>query len=90
MSKYGAIRTEVDGINFHSKREAARYRELCLMVRAGKIRDLELQPPFPLLAYGGQVFNRYPHITERLGGVYLGEDARAAVSMLSERLRPRQ
>jgi DNA-binding transcriptional MerR regulator len=44
----------------------------------------------PLLAYGGQVFNRYPHITERLGGVYLGEDARAAVKMLSERLRIRQ
>jgi DNA-binding transcriptional MerR regulator len=44
----------------------------------------------PLLAYGGQVFNRYPHITERLGGVYLGEDARAAVNMLSERLRIRQ
>jgi DNA-binding transcriptional MerR regulator len=43
-----------------------------------------------LLAYGGQVFNRYPHITERLGGVYLGEDARAAVNTLSERLRPRQ
>jgi DNA-binding transcriptional MerR regulator len=43
----------------------------------------------PLLAYGGQVFNRYPHITERLGGVYLGEDARAAVNVLSERLRPR-
>lgn len=43
----------------------------------------------PLLAYGGQVFNRYPHITERLGGVYLGEDARAAVNTLSERLRPR-
>jgi MerR family transcriptional regulator, light-induced transcriptional regulator len=44
----------------------------------------------PLLAYGGQVFNRYPHITERLGGVYLGEDARAAVTALTESLRPRQ
>ncbi|HET9494894.1 MAG TPA: MerR family transcriptional regulator [Chloroflexia bacterium] len=44
----------------------------------------------PLLAYGGQVFNRYPHITERLGGAYLGEDARAAVNTLSEKLRPRQ
>ncbi|MEO8286668.1 MAG: B12-binding domain-containing protein [Chloroflexota bacterium] len=41
----------------------------------------------PLLSYGGQVFNKFPHITERLGGIYLGEDARAAVRTLSERLR---
>ncbi|MDQ3928366.1 MAG: MerR family transcriptional regulator [Chloroflexota bacterium] len=41
----------------------------------------------PLLAYGGRVFNRFPHITERLGGLYLGEDARKAVVTLAERLR---
>lgn len=41
----------------------------------------------PMLAYGGRVFNRFPHITERLGGVRLGEDARKAVSTLIERLR---
>ncbi|MDQ6695289.1 MAG: MerR family transcriptional regulator [Chloroflexota bacterium] len=40
----------------------------------------------PLLAYGGRVFNRFPHISERLGGLYLGEDAVAAVRMLSEYL----
>ncbi|MEO6458693.1 MAG: MerR family transcriptional regulator [Chloroflexia bacterium] len=40
----------------------------------------------PLLAYGGQVFNRYPHITERLGGVYLGEDAQKALQKLGEHL----
>jgi methanogenic corrinoid protein MtbC1 len=41
----------------------------------------------PLLAYGGRIFNRYPHITERLGGLYLGEDASEAVRKLSEKLR---
>jgi methanogenic corrinoid protein MtbC1 len=40
----------------------------------------------PLLTYGGQVFNRYPHITERLGGIYLGEDARQALQKLGEHL----
>lgn len=40
----------------------------------------------PLLAFGGQVFNHFPHITERLGGIYLGEDAAVAVQRLSERL----
>jgi MerR family transcriptional regulator, light-induced transcriptional regulator len=43
----------------------------------------------PLLAYGGQVFNRFPHISQRLGGMYLGEDARAAMRMLDEHLRVR-
>jgi len=47
-SKYGAIRTTVDGITFDSKREAQRYRELKLLEKAGEIWDLELQPEFPL------------------------------------------
>lgn len=46
--KYGAIRTEVDGVTFHSKKEAARYRELKVLERAGEIESLELQPVFPL------------------------------------------
>jgi methanogenic corrinoid protein MtbC1 len=41
----------------------------------------------PLLSYGGRVFNRFPHITDRLGGLYLGEDASKAVTTLGERLR---
>jgi DNA-binding transcriptional MerR regulator/methylmalonyl-CoA mutase cobalamin-binding subunit len=41
----------------------------------------------PLLAYGGRVFNSHPHISERLGGIYLGENARAAVQALDKRLR---
>lgn len=44
----------------------------------------------PILSYGGQVFNKFPHITERLGGVYLGEDARIAVQRLTEQIRPRR
>ena len=47
-SKYGAIRTTVDGIVFASKAEARRYAELKLLEKAGRIRDLELQPSFPL------------------------------------------
>ncbi len=43
----------------------------------------------PLLAYGGQAFNRFPHISERLGGLYLGEDASVAARTLTERLRLR-
>lgn len=48
MSKYRAIRTEVDGIKFHSKREAARYVELKKMQDAGLIDRLELQPVYQI------------------------------------------
>jgi hypothetical protein len=41
--KYGATPTTVDGIRFHSA------KELKLLEKAGEIRELELQPRFPLL-----------------------------------------
>jgi hypothetical protein len=44
----GAKRVTVDGITFDSKREAARWSELKLLERAGKITDLRRQVPFPL------------------------------------------
>jgi len=52
MSKYKSVRTEVDGIVFDSKREAARYSELCTLVRAGIISDLKLQQTYPLAING--------------------------------------
>lgn len=49
QSKYRAKRTEVGGITFASQKEARRYQELKLLERAGKVRDLRLQPKFQLL-----------------------------------------
>jgi hypothetical protein len=49
-SKYRAVPTVVDGIRFHSKREAARYVELKLLERVGEIQGLGVQPGFPLCA----------------------------------------
>ena len=54
-SKYGAIRTEVDGIKFASKREAKRYGELKLLERAGKIHNLTVQPRFDLVVHGTNI-----------------------------------
>lgn len=48
--KYGAKKTTVDGIEFSSRKEANRYSELKLLQKAKKIRGLELQPKFQLLA----------------------------------------
>lgn len=48
-SKYGAQKTEYDGIVFDSKREAMRWRELALLQRAGEITDLRRQVKFILV-----------------------------------------
>ena len=46
MSKYKSVPTQLDGITFHSRKEARRYADLQLLQRAGQIRDLEIQPRF--------------------------------------------
>lgn len=48
-NKYGNKKVVVDDIKFDSMKEARRYRELKLLERAGKIKDLELQPKFELI-----------------------------------------
>lgn len=48
MSKYHAQPTTRQGIRFASKKEARRYEELMLLLRAGEIRDLKLQPQYTL------------------------------------------
>lgn len=53
--KYRNQRVTVDGINFASKREAARYRELLLMERVNQIRNIKLQPRFPMSVNGKHV-----------------------------------
>jgi len=48
---------------------------------AGMIAEMERQADcHPVLAYGGAVFNRHPGLAEQMRGVYLGEDADAAVA----------
>ena len=47
--KYNNARVEVDGMQFDSKREAARWQELRLMERAGEISDLRRQVRYELV-----------------------------------------
>ena len=57
-SKFGNVRTKVDGISFASKAEAARYQELKLLEKAGKIAVLTLQPRYSLES-GGKTICTY-------------------------------
>ena len=53
-NKYGAVKTEADGIVFDSRKEARRYTELKQLQEAGEITNLQrqkryvLQPAFEL------------------------------------------
>ena len=48
-SKYNAVKTQIDGITFASRKEGRRYQELKMLERARRIRQLVLQPRYLLL-----------------------------------------
>lgn len=51
-NKYRAQRTTIDGITFHSKKEAEHYLTLLWEEKAGTISDIKLQPRFKLYVGG--------------------------------------
>lgn len=65
-SKYGSKKATVGGITFDSKKEARRYQELCLLLRAGKISGLELQKRFELIPAQYETYERYGKKGQRL------------------------
>lgn len=56
--KYGAVRKELDGINFDSKHEARCYAGLRQLERLGKIADLQPQVKIPLFGRDGPLRTR--------------------------------
>lgn len=57
--KYHNKLTEVDGITFHSKKEARRWGELKLLQKAKKISGLERQVKFSLDINGEHICNYF-------------------------------
>lgn len=49
VNKYRNRKVTIDGETFDSKREAQRYQELRLLMRAGEIADLQRQVVFELI-----------------------------------------
>ncbi len=49
FNKYHNVKTEINGIKFDSRKEGARYLELSMLEKAGKIRHLELQKRFEIV-----------------------------------------
>lgn len=54
-NKYKAERQVVGGHSFDSKKEARRYGELKLLMRAGEISDLEVHPRYALTVSGERI-----------------------------------
>lgn len=54
-NKFGNVRTEVDGIKFHSKKEAARYLVLKELQEQGAISNLRLQVSHQITVLGVKI-----------------------------------
>ena len=48
-SKYGNCKEVINGIEFQSRKEARRYRDLFLLLKAGEISDLRMQVKYILI-----------------------------------------
>jgi len=57
-SKYGAIKTEVDGIKFDSRREARVYQQLKLMEKGGVVKSFERQKVYKFEGNGARITYR--------------------------------
>ena len=55
MRKYGNHKTTINGIQYDSKKEAARHAELKLLERAGQITELTLQPVYRIEINGNLI-----------------------------------
>lgn len=67
QNKYKNKKTQVDMYVFDSAKEAKRYKELKLLERAGKIRNLELQPHFLLqdsFKKNGRTYRKIEYIAD--------------------------
>lgn len=74
--KYRAQRTEVDGITFPSKKQAARYCALKLLEGAGEISDLTLEPEFAIEVNGHKVCKYRADFSYKQGGEQVVEDVK--------------
>lgn len=95
--KYNNQKAERAGITFDSQKEARRYDELVVMLQAGIITDLRLQPQFTLqesyITETGQRIRAIRYTADfsyRFGGRLVVEDVKSAPTRTKEYLRNRK
>ena len=75
-SKYGNVRTQINGITFDSKAESLRYLELKQLESIGEISELNLQVSFPIEVVGQYGTWKVKYIADF---VYLNRDGMRVV-----------
>ena len=93
MNKYHARKWELDGKTFDSHKEARRYQELRFLLRAGVIKDLQMQTPFELIPAQRDQFGNLLEraVTYRADFTYTDENGRYIVEdVKSEATRTRE
>ena len=79
QNKYRNTKTIVDGIEFDSRKEAARYKELKLLEAAGEISNFEMQVKFVLIPT-----QREPDFVGVRGGIKKGKVIEKECSYLAD------
>ena len=81
-AKYRNQKTEYQGIQFDSRKEASRYQELLWMQAAGVICHIELQPRYDLVVNGNKLgFYRADfRYEETKSGQVITEDVKSPVT----------
>jgi len=74
-SKYGNVKTEVEGIEFSSSKEAKRYKDLRLLEKAGVIQKLKRQVVFRLDVNGVHICDYWADFTYNQKG-FVVEDSK--------------
>jgi len=85
-NKYGAVKTQVDGIWFDSKREAEYYGELKLREAAGEIVLQEIHPKFPIVHNGALICVvelDFQYLAKTNGGEFVYVDVKGVDTGLS-------
>ena len=96
-TKYHNERAERAGVRFDSQKEARRYDELIVMLRAGIISDLRLQPQFTLqesyITETGERIRAVRYTADfsyKFGGKLVVEDVKSKPTRTKEYLRNRK
>lgn len=78
-NKYGNRKIDINGVTFDSKREAKRYSELLVLLKAGEISDLQMQVKYTLIPS-----QREPDTIGPRGGVKPGKLIEHEVSYIAD------
>ena len=84
IRKYRNQKTAVNGITFDSKKEAARYGELKILERAGKIKELKLQVKYDLAVNGLKICSYKSDFTYFEEGQQITEDVKGMKTRVYE------